>query len=670
MGKVKKVSTPFTGVSASHYAEYEYDELGRTKAVKLPNNSGTTNYLYQGNTVKVTEPAGKWKLFEMDALGRLVKVTEPKPGSTTGETWLTDYTYNSLDQLTQVSQMRGAAMQTRTFGYTSGRLTSTTNPENGTTTFDYNSDGTLLRKTDAKGQKVEYVYDGLKRVVEISRFPNGAQQADVCQSVSLFYDVQAIWDLIFGNEYVWGRLTAAVTGDADSCPSMGQIAEQYIYQQSGLPTVKRLQVTKKIGSVYYTGKLDGIYTYDNEGTLIGEQTPNHLPPGLPAIQLGYELDAMKRLQKVRRYKFISGEWQADNYIVSDAAWGAGGELTSLSYLGYTQSRTYNELGQLTQINSQGSQMTKFHEQYNFSPTANNGRITSSTDYSVNSNGEQVTYLYDELNRLTQADSAGGWGLSFGYDGFGNKTSQAPLPGKTGPTFTPTVDSATNRVTGAGLLWNETQYFRGESTRTEQGYMAQAVVNRTRLLEGSAAVQGRSGRGYWWIHDVPVDGNDLSVPRIVDVRGRLISYWHHSQQLFNAGDSQFFSIVHHASAYRRRNIPQILHSIQPNGALANPLQALITLGRELGDISRSRRNTHRFAAPGGGSIWLPSDCASILSAYEQAYLVLNRYRTYNRAHFFPIGWNQSSGTSDVGDAYHLGRTGSHNFWGYRDWWNVW
>jgi YD repeat-containing protein len=159
----------------------------------------------------------------MNALGQLVKVTEPKPGSTTGETWVTDYTYNSLDQLTQVSQVRGAATQTRTFGYTSGRLTSTTNPENGTTTFDYNTDGTLLRRTDAKGQKVEYVYDGLKRVVEINRFPNGAQQADVCQSVSLTYDERTIWDLSFGNDYVWGHLTEAFTGDADACPSMGKL---------------------------------------------------------------------------------------------------------------------------------------------------------------------------------------------------------------------------------------------------------------------------------------------------------------------------------------------------------------------------------------------------------------------------------------------------------------
>ncbi len=36
-------------------------------------------------------------------------------------------------------------------------------------------------------------------------------------------------------------------------------------------------------------------------------------------------------------------------------------------------------------------------------------------------GEQVTYQYDSLTRLTQAQTMapGGWGQSFGYDGLGN-----------------------------------------------------------------------------------------------------------------------------------------------------------------------------------------------------------------------------------------------------------
>ena len=112
-----------------------------------------------GNTVRVTDAAGKWKTHLMDALGNLVKVTEPLVGDT-------NYTYDALNHLTQVSMVRGGETQTRTFVYdpTTQRLMSATNPETGAVTYAYNADGTLLSKTDAKGQRIQYGYDDKQRV--------------------------------------------------------------------------------------------------------------------------------------------------------------------------------------------------------------------------------------------------------------------------------------------------------------------------------------------------------------------------------------------------------------------------------------------------------------------------------------------------------------------------
>ena len=44
------------------YTTYVYDGIGRTLSVTAggPDTTGTTTYLYQGNTVTVTDPAGKW----------------------------------------------------------------------------------------------------------------------------------------------------------------------------------------------------------------------------------------------------------------------------------------------------------------------------------------------------------------------------------------------------------------------------------------------------------------------------------------------------------------------------------------------------------------------------------------------------------------------------------
>ena len=49
--------------------------------------------------------------------------------------------------------------QTRTFNYSGAYLVSATNPENGTVSYDYNADGTLAGKTDAKGTTLLYQRD-------------------------------------------------------------------------------------------------------------------------------------------------------------------------------------------------------------------------------------------------------------------------------------------------------------------------------------------------------------------------------------------------------------------------------------------------------------------------------------------------------------------------------
>jgi YD repeat-containing protein len=76
---------------------------------------------------------------------------------------------DALGHLTGVHMPRPSGTQTRTFHYSGAQLTSTVLPENGTTTYVYNSDKTLQAKLDAKGQKVEYSYDAWKRVTQVGR---------------------------------------------------------------------------------------------------------------------------------------------------------------------------------------------------------------------------------------------------------------------------------------------------------------------------------------------------------------------------------------------------------------------------------------------------------------------------------------------------------------------
>jgi RHS repeat-associated protein len=82
-GKMLQQSLPHAPNATVAWTTYTYDGIGRTLSVIAPDGASTTTYSYQGNTVTVTDPAGKWKIFTMDAFGHLTKVDEPNPGSRT-----------------------------------------------------------------------------------------------------------------------------------------------------------------------------------------------------------------------------------------------------------------------------------------------------------------------------------------------------------------------------------------------------------------------------------------------------------------------------------------------------------------------------------------------------------------------------------------------------------
>ena len=86
--------------------------------------------------------------------------------------------------------------------------------------------------------------------------------------------------------------------------------------------------------------------------------------------------------------------------------------------------------------------------YRFSSTANDGKIVSQKNWQT---GEDVTYAYDELERLISAATTNNasWGLNFAYDGFGNRLSQSVSQGS-GPVSSLLADGNTNRISSSGF----------------------------------------------------------------------------------------------------------------------------------------------------------------------------------------------------------------------------
>jgi hypothetical protein len=204
-GKVKRVSRLRKPGDPQVWTDYVYDWAGRTVEVRhapvsgngAAGSQGKTLYAYnvEGTparaTVRITDPAGRWKKQWSDGFGELVKVTEPKPG---GGEYTTDYTYTAPGALKTVTMTRdgyknpqgpGQYTQTRRFFYNAdGSLQRTEFPETGTTTYTY-AGGRVETQTDAANRMRKWVYTN-GRLTRIERYYAGVES--VAERTEITYD--------------------------------------------------------------------------------------------------------------------------------------------------------------------------------------------------------------------------------------------------------------------------------------------------------------------------------------------------------------------------------------------------------------------------------------------------------------------------------------------------
>jgi len=193
LGRVKSASNPYrSGTDATTSlgtTSFIYDALGRKTSETAPDGSVITTAYCAGSTL-VTDPTTRWRRSRTDGLGRLVEVDEPNAiGATVASTgcpgtgepiWVTSYTIDTLGNLTKVLQ-NGSHQRTFTYDFLS-RLTTSSNPESGTISYNYDSDtscstpnsfpGLLVSKVDARSIRSCARYDALNRETYFS-YSNG-----------------------------------------------------------------------------------------------------------------------------------------------------------------------------------------------------------------------------------------------------------------------------------------------------------------------------------------------------------------------------------------------------------------------------------------------------------------------------------------------------------------
>jgi RHS repeat-associated protein/uncharacterized repeat protein (TIGR02543 family) len=143
--------------------------LDQTRSVNATFSApAITTYQYDanGNLTQVTDPLGRIRQVQYDALNQPVRQLEPHPsiiGSTLGQI---DTTYDRLGQIKSITDPRNLTTSYSTDAL--GNLSQQSSSDTGITLADHDAVGNLLTRTDARGKVAQYRYDSLNRISQIA----------------------------------------------------------------------------------------------------------------------------------------------------------------------------------------------------------------------------------------------------------------------------------------------------------------------------------------------------------------------------------------------------------------------------------------------------------------------------------------------------------------------
>jgi RHS repeat-associated protein len=486
MGRVKRTSNPYYASGATapinpsgKWTTVTYDKLGRAIEIELPDLTKIQSS-YNGTTTTVTNQALRQRRQLTDALGRVIRVDEPDANGNLDSGGVpvqpTNYEYDSLDNLTKVTQTQGSITQERLFKYDSlSRLTHERQVEAVATLNDagvkvgsgglwtgvyvYDSATGLLKEGyDARGVKTTFIYDNLYRVSQVSFT---GETNNVTPNVTYYYDQASSG--YFNN----GRLTKVETASTSSAPTTSQVFD---YDKMGR-VAKQQQTIGANGTIAaQTYTLE--YGYNLAGQLISEKYPS-------GRRVAYTVDEAGRLSNV----FGGGRTYLSNLSYA----GHGGLLAMTYGNGATESFSYNDRLQLTQQSLVKNSSVIQQYEYGYGVVnLNDGTVDTSKNTgqlarvdgfiggSVSSPTKQwqQRFSYDSIGRLERAKEVRGdnsqlvWESKFSYDRFGNryrKVSENPNSLPFVAVEESDVDKATNRIS------TNTTYDEAGNTTTDSKF---------------------------------------------------------------------------------------------------------------------------------------------------------------------------------------------------------
>lgn len=437
---------------------YVYDNVGELISQTSPNGnvsggepaSYTTTYQYDalGTLTKSTDPLGHITQRAYDAMGNLVQVTDANGN-------VTQYTYDLANELTQTTRPDGSIVKTdynpdgmvldqidgaghkTAYGYDPlGHVTSVADPLNRVTSYQY-FNGNLAYMTNPDGGSTAYNYDANNQLTDITYSDDG-----VTPGVSISYDADgqrtAMEDGTGTSSWTYDplhRLTASTDGAGNTVG--------YAYDANGNLT----GITYPNGSVV-SRTFDGANRLTSVSDWLGNTT-----------SLMYDADS-----NLTSETFPSGTGETDTFSYS-----AVDQISGISDLGgmttlasFTYSRDSNN--QLTSATENGVPAAASHS-YSYT-TLNQLHSDNSSLYSYD-NADNITSLasganlsYDAANELTSM-SQGGSTTSFTFNSEGDRTAVTP-PSGTSATYT--YDEANRLTAYSSGATNASYTYNGDGLR--------------------------------------------------------------------------------------------------------------------------------------------------------------------------------------------------------------
>ncbi len=556
-GQVFRTSLPYYKTTESvtnRWRTMTYDALGRVTQVTHPETlSGTpltTKTCYAPFVTVTVDPTGARKRETKDAYGRAVTIQEYSTTTSTCDTAVgtpyatTNYTYDLLGNLTKVVDALG---NRTTMRYdTLSRKLAMSDPDmstNGTSTcgdltaltpnatypwyaapcwnYEYYPTGNLKRQTDAKGQTLWFLYDGLNRRTQKDFTTQKAQGSG---------DVVYTYDDTVTTLNRKGRLkqvTDAATNVTFEYDAMGRISKS----------------TKVLdGTTYVTSSV-----YDGLGRLKDVTYPSSPAKTVEYLYTGPVLDKVQ--DKAGSGTTIYATYS--NYT-------SHGQAQTLTYgNGVVTTQTYADPAHASCIPANSFKLCTLKTQKGTNPVLQDLTYTFTADGNVDLITDPLNgnhdFGYDTLDRLTSAMGPYGAGgatatLTYAYNQIGNLTNNSQLGAYTYPTSgagvvrphavtaaganTYTYDNNGNMLTGAGrtYTWN----FENKPLTTVQGGVTTTFVydgdgGRVKKIVGAITTRYISK-----LYECDTNGTTTSCSRFVwanDIRVATVAdngtvhYWH-------------------------------------------------------------------------------------------------------------------------------------------------